>query len=106
MDFQDILMLAATQGGEAAAAGLTYVGGFTQSIAGSTATDTTVSLTALTGGIAAAAAAGDFVLCAYSTVSTTDQALTITDGSSNYTLVGAEIWASPQTTYGVNSRIA
>ena len=46
----------------------------------------------LTGGIGSAALNGDFVLAVYSLGSDTDETLTITDGTNNYTLVGSELY--------------
>jgi hypothetical protein len=85
---------------------LVYVGGNTGTWAGATAGNNNVSLTALTGGIAAAAAAGDFVVAVYATGSAADRTLVIQDPSAvAYTLIDVERYANG-TTYDSNLRVA
>jgi hypothetical protein len=69
-----------------------YVGGNSGAWAGATSGNTTVSLTALTGGIASSAQAGDLVIAVYATGSSADRTLSITDGSTAYTLIGSELY--------------
>lgn len=82
-----------------------YVGGNGGTWAGATSGNTTVSLTALTGGIASSAQAGDLVIAAYGTGSSADRALTITDGTNNYTLIGSELYRNG-TIFDTNLRVA
>lgn len=84
---------------------LTFVGGNTGTWAGATTGNNTVSLTALTGGSASAAAAGDLVIAVYATGSTADRTLSITDGTTAYTLIGTELYANG-TSYDTNLRVA
>jgi len=84
---------------------LTYVGGITGTKAGATSGNTTLSLTALTGGSNAAAAAGDIVIAVFATGSAADRTLAITDGTTAYTLIGAELYANG-TSYDTNLRVA
>ena len=83
---------------------LQYVGGATATKAGATSGNSTISLTALTGGIASAAAAGDIVIAVFATGSTVDRALSITDGTTAYTLIGTELYSND--TYDTNLRVA
>jgi hypothetical protein len=76
---------------------LQYVGGATASKAGSTSGTSTINLTALTGGIASAAAAGDLVIALFVTGSNTDRTLSITDGSTDYTLIASELYSNGST---------
>lgn len=85
--------------------GLQYVGGNSRSIAGSLGTTNTLSLTELTGGISSSAANGDLVIAAYAIGANSDRLLTITDGTSNYTLIGTEL-SSNGTGYDTNLRVA
>lgn len=64
----------------------------------------TVSLTALTGGIDTAARSGDLVIAVYAVASAIDASLTITDGSTNYTLIASELYVD--SSYDVNLRVA
>jgi hypothetical protein len=48
----------------------------------------------LTGGIAAAVSNGDLVVAVYSTGSIADRTLSITDGSTPYTLIGSELYSN------------
>lgn len=73
------------------AAGLVYVGGNSGGVG---VGDTAISLTALTGGIASAAAAGDVVIACYNWASTADKTLSITDGTNPYTLLGSELYSN------------
>lgn len=84
---------------------LSYVGGNTGAWAGATTGTNNVSLTGLTGGSSSSAAAGDFVVAVYATGSTADRALTITDGTNNYTIVGSELYSNG-TSYDTNFRVA
>ena len=79
-----------------------YVGGNTGVWVGSTGTNNTVSLTTLTGGIAAAAAIGDIVIAVYSTGSVADRVLTINTG---YTLIATELYSNGSTA-DTNLRVA
>lgn len=79
-----------------------YVGGNTGTWVGSTGTTNTISLTALTGGIATSAAIGDLVIAVYSTGSTADRTLSITTG---YTLIATELYSNG-TSYDTNLRVA
>ena len=81
-----------------------YVGGNTGQWAGATTGNTTVSLTALTGGIASSASSGDFVVAAYATGSVADRTLSITDGTNAYTLVASELYVNSTT--DTNLRVA
>jgi hypothetical protein len=58
----------------------------------------------LTGGIAAAVSDGDLVVAAYATGSTANRTLSITDGSTAYTLIGSELYSDD--TYDTNLRVA
>lgn len=82
-----------------------YVGGNTGVWAGAVSGNNTVSLTALTGGLSSSAAAGDIVIAVYVVGSTADRALTITDGTNNYTLVDSELYSNG-TSYDTNLRVA
>lgn len=85
---------------------LQYVGGNTGTWVGSTGTTNSISLTALTGGIASSAQAGDLVIAVYVTGSAANRALSITDPSStSYTLIDAELY-SDGTTYDTNLEVA
>lgn len=66
-----------TKPDEVRAATLTYVGGLVNSRAGSTGTSLALSLTALTGGISSAAAAGDLVIATCATGSVADRSIGI-----------------------------
>jgi len=55
-----------------------YVGGYSASFVGSTSPDNSVSLTALTGGLASSPSANDLVLVFYSTGSEVDRAIGVT----------------------------
>lgn len=82
-----------------------FVGGATASKAGGTSGNSTIALSSgLTGGIASAVAEGDLVIAAFGTGSTANRTLAITDGSSAYTLIGAEQYSDD--TFDTNLRIA
>ena len=84
---------------------LQYVGGATATKAGATSGNTTISLTALTGGIATSAQAGDVVIAGFATGSTADRTLLIQDPSGTaYTLVGSELYSNG-TSYDTNLRV-
>lgn len=82
-----------------------YVGSNTGTWAGATSGNNNVSLTALTGGLAASAAIGDIVIALYVTGSAADRTLSITDGTNAYTLIDTELYANGST-YDTNLRIA
>lgn len=84
---------------------LQYVGGNTGAWAGATTGNNNVSLTALTGGLASSAAAGDIVVAVYVTGSAADRTLSITDGTTAYTLISTEQYSNG-TTYDTNLRVA
>lgn len=84
---------------------LQYVGGNTATKAGATTGNSTISLTTLTGGIASSAAAGDIVIAVFATGSAADRTLSITDGTTAYTLINAELYSNG-TTYDSNLRVA
>lgn len=72
---------------------LQFVGANSAGKAGATSGDSTLSLTALTGGIGSTALAGDIVLAVFSTGGTADRTLAITDGATGYTLAGSELYS-------------
>ncbi len=74
--------------------GIQFVGGVIASKAAATSGNTTLPLNSgLTGGIASAAASGDFVVAAFGTGTSSNRTLSITDGSTGYTLIGSELYA-------------
>lgn len=83
---------------------LQYVGGNTGTKAGATSGNSTVSLTALTGGLASSASAGDIVIAVFATGSIADRTLSITDGTNAYTLINTELYAN--STNDTNLRVA
>lgn len=88
----------------AAAAGIQFVGGKTAAIAGSVSTNTLIAIdSGLTGGIASAAASGDFVIAAYA-MHGSDSTLAITDGTTGYTLIGSELFQTDSDP--INLRVA
>lgn len=98
-------MLARYLAGAANATTLQFVGGNKAILTSGSAT--TLSLTALTGGLASAAAAGDIVIATYIVNNFSDLALGITDGTNNYTLIGSELFrASSGSSTGSNVRVA
>lgn len=69
-----------------------FVGGATASQLGATSGTTSISLTSgLSGGIASFVQNEDFVIAVFGTGSNTDRTLSITDGTTEYELVTAEI---------------
>jgi len=89
----------------AGAGGIEFVGGAVASKAGATSGNSTISLSSgLTGGIASGVSANDFVLAVFATGSTADRTLAITDGTTDYTLVGSELYGN--STRDVNFRVA
>lgn len=82
-----------------------FVGGLTANKAGATSGNTTISLTALTGGIEAAARPGDIVIAAFATGSAADRTLLISDGTVDYTLIDAEQYANGSSS-DTNLRVA
>lgn len=79
-----------------------YVGSNIGTKAGSTSGTTTLSLTALTGGISSSAAIGDLVIAVFATGSTANRTLSITTG---YTTVNTERY-SIGATYDTNLLVA
>jgi hypothetical protein len=87
-----------------ASTGIQFVGGRTATRAASTSGTVTLAINSgLTGGIASAAASGDFVIGIFATASTADRTLSITDGTTDYTLIGSELYAND--TYDTNLRV-
>ncbi len=82
-----------------------YVGGNTATKAGSTTGTSTISLTTLTGGLSSTAAIGDIVIAVFATGSAADRTLSITDGTTAYTLIDTELYSNG-TTYDSNLRVA
>ena len=82
-----------------------YVGRKTASKVGSTSGTSTISLSSgLVGGARGSVAAGDLVIAVMSTGSAADRALSITDGTTDYSLVGSELYANSST--DTNLRVA
>jgi hypothetical protein len=82
-----------------------FVGGATSAKVGATSGDTTIALNSgLAGGLAAAVAAGDFVIAVFGTGSTVDRTLAITDGTNPYTLIDSELYSDD--TIDTNLRVA
>jgi hypothetical protein len=82
-----------------------FVGGNTAGKAGGTSGTSTIALDAgLTGGIASAVAAGDLVIAVFATGSTANRTLSITDGSTEYTLIDAEQYGAD--IFDTNLRVA
>lgn len=98
-------MLARFLQGAAKRGQLQFVGAIKNGWGGATSGNNTLSLTALTGGIASSAQAGDFVIAVYATGSTGDRTLTITDGTTNYTLIGSELYSNAAF-FDTNLRVA
>lgn len=89
----------------ASAGNIQFVGGATASKVGATSGNSTIALSSgLSGGIASAVSAGDLVIAVYGTGSTADRTLAITDGASNYTLIGSEQFQTD--TFATNLRVA
>ena len=85
--------------------GLYFVGGAITNKAASTSGTTTMPLdSGLTGGISSSAEKGDFVIALYAVSSTLDVALSITDGTTEYNLIGSELYGN--STADINLRIA
>jgi hypothetical protein len=84
--------------------GISYVGAQVGAFAGQT-TDLTVTMTSLTGGLAAAPAAGDLVVVSFAVGSTANRSLVIRNtGGVDYTLIGSELYADD--TFDTNLRVA
>lgn len=82
-----------------------YVGGILATAVGSTSTSVSIPLTSgLTGGIASSVSDGDLVIAAFATGAKANRTLSITDGSSNYTLIGSELHVDD--VYDTNLRVA
>lgn len=78
-----------------AATGISFVGAKMAQRAGGTSGNVTLAINSgLTGGIASAAASGDFVVAVYAVGSNADRTLSITDGTTDYTLIGSELYAN------------
>jgi hypothetical protein len=72
-----------------------FVGGNTASKAGATSGNSTIALNSgLTGGISSAVSDGDLVIAAFSTGDVAERSLSITDGSTGYTLIGSELYSN------------
>jgi hypothetical protein len=72
-----------------------FVGGATAAKAGATSGTSTIALNSgLTGGLASAVSNDDLVIAVFGTGSAADRALSITDGSTDYTLIGSELNSS------------
>jgi hypothetical protein len=85
--------------------GIVFVGGAVASKNGAVSGNSTIALNSgLSGGVASSAASGDFVIAAFATGAASDVTLAITDGSSDYTLIGSELYAND--TEDVNLRVA
>jgi hypothetical protein len=84
---------------------LEFVGGAISAKAGATSGNSTVALdSGLTGGVSSAAEAEDLVIAVFSSGSTADRTLSITDGTDDYTLIGSELYANDSV--DVNLRVA
>lgn len=81
-----------------------YVGGAISTTVGTDSGTTNLSLTSLTGGISTSAETGDVVIAAFATGSASNRTLSITDGSTEYTLIGAEFYSDDS--YDTNLRVA
>lgn len=82
--------------------GITFVGGRTQTFAGTTSSQA-VALTGLTGGSDTSPSIGDFVVITYAVGSTANRTLTI--GSGDYTTQGASLYANGSS-YDANLLVA
>lgn len=72
-----------------------YVGGKIATKLGATSGNSTIALNSgLTGGIASSASPGDFVVAMFGTGSIADRTLAITDGTTDYTLIGSELYSN------------
>jgi hypothetical protein len=72
-----------------------YVGRKTSTKAGATSGNSTISLSSgLVGGLRGNVEDGDLVIATFSTGSSSDRTLAITDGTTDYTLIGSEIYAN------------
>lgn len=70
-----------------------FVGGATAAKVGATSGTSTIPLnTGLTGGIASGVSQGDMVIAVFGTGSSADRTLSITDGTTDYTLIGSELY--------------
>lgn len=85
--------------------GIRFVGSKFQALAGATSGTTNISLSSgLTGGIASAVAADDYVFAVFAVGSTADRTLSITDGTTGYTLLGTELYSNDN--FDANLRVA
>lgn len=71
-----------------------FVGYVSSTKVGASSGNSTHSLTSLSGGIGSAPIKDDLVLSLYATGSTNDRTLSITDGSTAYTLIGSERYSA------------
>ncbi len=72
-----------------------FVGGaITTKVGASSGTSTLAINSGLTGGIASGVSSGDFVLAVFGTGSTANRTLSITDGTTDYTLAGSQLYSN------------
>jgi hypothetical protein len=84
---------------------IVFVGENSAGKAGATTGTTTIALnTGLTGGTRTAVQEGDLVIAVFGSGSTADRTLSITDGTTEYTLVDSELFSAD--TYDTNLRVA
>lgn len=82
-----------------------FVGSATAAKIGATTGDTTIALNSgLTGGLSASVSDGDLVIAVFATSSTANRTLSITDGTTAYTLISPELYANG--TRDMNIRVA
>ena len=82
-----------------------FIGGAITNKLGATAGNSTMPLNSgLTGGAESFAQSGDFVIGIFASSSSGDRTLSITDGTTAYTLIGAELFGN--STLDVNLRVA
>lgn len=83
-----------------------YVGGTITGKAGAASGNSTIALdSGLTGGVGSAVQAGDLVVAYFAVGSTADRSLTISDGTTNYTLIDSERYANASG-FDTNLRVA
>jgi hypothetical protein len=81
--------------GDSGPGGIQFVGGKIEGKDGATSGNTTVAINSgLTGGIDTTAASGDFVIAAFAVGSSADRTLSITDGTTGYTLIASELYSN------------
>lgn len=77
------------------ASGIFYVGGNTATKAGATSGTSTIALnSSLSGGLRSSVQAGDLVVAIFGAASSSDVTLSITDGTTEYTLIGSELYSN------------